>query len=452
MIRNNILCRLFCMFFALSIIFPSALTANAAEVPNMTAVSSYLVDVTSDFVLHSNNSDAKRAPASTTKIMTALIVLENTEPTDILTFTSEAFDGVGIYRSAYNFKDGEQFTIEQALYIIMLNSSNDMSNALAIHVAGSTEAFVQMMNDKAAELGCAGTNFANPHGLDDPEHYTTAEDLFKIATEAMTHELFATIANTAQKTIPPTNMTEDERLVLTTNRLILRKSDEIYYDPIKGIKTGYTDDAGNCLVSIAEKGDTVLMSVVLGCETDVERGFSASFNETRELMEWGFNNFETRTMLEAEEPVSEIPVALSSERESVVLVTSGSIEGIMPIDAVEEDIITNITLDQNVKAPVEIGQKLGSMTVSYAGHVYGTVDLISLQEAPLSQVLYYVDILDNFFDSLAFKIILGLIIGFIIFYVVGYVLLRRANKRRALRNKHKRRMARYTGGRNRKYK
>ena len=206
--------------------------------------------------------------------MTALLVLEKCNLSDVVTMQDEDFTDVKNGASNAGLKVGEKITVENLLYCLLLPSGNEAANALARVTGGSVDEFVQMMNDRAKELGCVNTHFANPNGLHDDNHYSCAYDLYLIAQQAMKNSTFATIVNTAQKKLPATNMNV-ERIIYTTNQLILSSYSSIYYDNFYGIKTGHTSQAGYCLVSYAKQSGYTYYSVVLGAKAGSE--YAGSF-------------------------------------------------------------------------------------------------------------------------------------------------------------------------------
>ena len=265
-------------------------TAAAANAPATNAEAALLISPDSGMVLYEKNADERRYPASTTKIMTALLVLENVaDLNETVTAQASDFETLEADSSSAGIKEGETVTVEDLLYGLMLPSGNEAAYMLARHVAGSYEAFVDMMNQRAEELGCTGTHFVNPCGLHDDNHYTTARDLYKIAYAAMQDETFADIADTVQWNMSKTNM-QEERKVLTTNQLIFSSYQPWAYAYCKGIKTGNTSQAGNCFVGYAEYGDAKLYSVVMGCDSSSLEysNIPASFTDTKALFEWGF--------------------------------------------------------------------------------------------------------------------------------------------------------------------
>lgn len=437
--HNAIMRRTAALFFALILFFPIlCVPAFALDDPDIQATAAYLADPETGMVLYQKNADEKRYPASTTKIMTALIVLENANLDDMVTSTEEDFATIEPGSSNAGIKVGETMSVHDLLYCLMLPSANEAATILARHVAGSLDAFVQMMNERAAQIGCENTHFANCNGLHNPDHYTTAHDLYRIAAEAMKNETFAEIANTAQKTIQATNL-QPERKVYTTNYLTLRKSDPTYYSYCKGIKTGHTSQAGYCLVAAAEKKGGMLLSVVMGCEQPTGQ-LAKSFSETKRLFEWGFSNFVTKELVAKDESIQEIPVRLSTEADSVVVKTADSLSAIVPKDLEIEQLDKQLELPEDQCAPITEGQVLGKMTVSYDGTTYGTVDLVATNDVSLSQVLYYADKLENFFRSNFFKTsVLVLIVLF--FGILACRLVRMQNRKRrkqeSIRNRYR---------------
>lgn len=237
-------------------------TAAASEAPAVTATAALLISPDSDMVLYEKNADEKRYPASTTKIMTALLTLENVKDLNE-TVTAEQGDFAKVTADSSNadIKVGETVRVIDLLYALMLPSANEAAYILARHVGGTSEHFVDMMNTRAEELGCTGTHFCNPCGLHEEDHYTTARDLYLIAREAMKNDTFTNIIDTVQYRMPKTNMHE-ERIIFTTNQLIFSSFNPWSYPYNKGIKTGHTSQAGNCFVGYAEYGDAKLYSVV----------------------------------------------------------------------------------------------------------------------------------------------------------------------------------------------
>ena len=365
--------------------------------------------------------------------MTALLVLKYCELDETETCLEEDMD-LEPGSTLAGIKVGETLTIHDLLYCLLLPSGNEAANMLARHVAGSVDNFVWMMNQEAIVLGCTGTHFANPHGLHDENHYTTARDLYRIASEAMKDETFAEVVRTAIKTLQETNM-QKERQVLSTNQLILRRADPWYYKDCKGIKTGTTTPAGACLVSAAEKNGGMLISVLLGCDKDdYTGGVRPNFTETKRLFEWGFSNFASQTLMEPDKTIATVDVALSTETDKLSVKTAEGLTAVVPIDLDVDDLTFTYDLPESVRAPISANEKIGSVIISYGNTVYGEIDLIALNSISMSNVLYYKDKLDNFFQSTLFRVTVFVLIVFFAFCVVLRMMFtrRRAARRRAM--------------------
>lgn len=408
------------------------------EDPKIDATAALLVNPNTGMVLYEKNADEKRYPASTTKIMTALLVLENAKLDDVVTAEKVDFENVSWDASNADIKEGEQVKVLDLLYCLMLPSANEAANMLARHVGGSIEGFADMMNAKAEELGCTGTHFVNPNGLHDPNHYTTARDLYTIAHAAMQDETFAEIAKTAVKTISKTNM-HDSRKVFTTNQLIFSSYQPWFYGWCNGIKTGHTAEAGNCLVAYADQRDSELYSVVLGCADAPDSSTVAkSFTETKRLFEWGYDNFKSKTLAKQGNSITSTKVRLSTDTDELVLTAKRDLVASVPKNLDVEDMEATPTVPKSVDAPIKAGDVIGSMTYSYAGTVYGTVELIALHDVELSKVLYYADKLENFFKGSVFKILLVVLLVFVILYILfnlTFGRMRRRKQRRMMRSR-----------------
>ena len=282
-----------CLAFllSLSLILSVFSPVQAAEFPSgwpqgpeIAEETGILMEATTGQVLFDKEMDEIRYPASTTKIMTALLILENVKDlSQTVTFTDVITPDLAPGNSTINAQVGEQLTVEECLYGIMLASANEVCTQMAVYVAGSVENFVSMMNKRAAELGCENTHFVNANGLPDPNHYTTAHDLARILAEAIKNEDFCKISGSASYTIPPTNMTPYSRNLENSNALI--KEGEYHYEGVIAGKTGHTEAAKNTLVTAASRDGMTLVCVVL--RSDGENRFI----DTVSLFDYGFNNF-----------------------------------------------------------------------------------------------------------------------------------------------------------------
>ncbi len=419
----------------------SSVTALASNSPALDATAALLVSPDSGMVLYSKNADQKRYPASTTKIMTALLTLENVSNLDE-TVTSEAVDFENVTADSSNagILLGEQVTVRDLLYALMLPSANEAAYMLARHVGGSWEQFVDMMNDRAAELGCTGTHFCNPCGLHEEDHYTTAHDLYLIAKEAMKDVTFRDIVSTVQHRMAKTNLHE-ERIIYTTNQLIFSSFQPWSYANCLGIKTGHTSQAGNCFVGYAEYGDAKLFSVVLGCSDSSKEypSVAASFTDTKKLCQWGFENFTSKTLARQGEEVTYTKVKLSTDTNQLLLTAKADVVALLPRDLDVKALELVEDIPEEVKAPVKAGDPIGTATYRYNGTDYGTVELVALNDISRSTVLFYADKLSTFFQSMVFKILLLAAAAFFILHIFTHILfggVRRRRNRRKMRSRY----------------
>lgn len=259
--------------------------------PAIGAESAILLEANTGVILYAKNIDEKLYPASTTKLMTCLLAVENCELNEMITFSHDSVFSLEPGSSNIGIDEGQAMTLEECLYGILTASANEVSNAVAEHVAGSVDAFAEMMNEKAQQLGCKNTHFMNPHGLHNENHYTSSYDLAIIARAFFQNELLSKIGNTAYYHFVPTAKQPDDFIVRNKHRLI---SGEIAYDGIKGGKTGYTDDARETLVTCAEQNGMKLICVVMKEESPEQ------FYDTVKLFDYGFTNFMTANVSENE--------------------------------------------------------------------------------------------------------------------------------------------------------
>ena len=355
----------------------------------ISAPSAILIESKTGRILYEKNSEEKRYPASTTKIMTALLTLENVE--DLQSKATVSYNAVFSVPSGYSvdtLKVGEELSIEELLYALLVKSSNEAANVLAEYVAGNVDSFATMMNTRAAELGCKNTNFVNPNGIHNENHYSTAYDLSLIAKEAMKNETFRKIVSTVSHTLPSTNKYEQtDRNLITTNDLINKKNKN-YYEYAIGIKTGYTAYAKNCLVAAANKDGVELISVVLGTDKKEVNGLRKRDTDTKTLFEYVYNNFSQKKVSTARETVvgqTKIKGA-TTETKNLDLNTDSDINILVTNDKEKDEINGEIKLNENIKAPIAKGDKLGTITYNSDGIEY-TADVIAANDVQKSNLI-----------------------------------------------------------------
>ena len=332
--------------------------------PQIEGESAILVDLLSGTVLYSKNADKAQYPASITKIMTALLGCEKLDPSQKFAMSQSAAYGISESNSSSIYADtGEEFTIEQALMAVMLQSANEMTLAIAELTSGSAKKFVEQMNLKARQLGCTNTHFNNPNGLPDETHYTTASDMAKIARAAWFNPTFRKFATTQYYEIPPTNKFAETRYLLNHHKMMQNQT--YAYDGVLGGKTGYTEVAGNTLVTYARNDNTYLVAVVL-------QSVNGAYSDTKALLDYGFNNFSrsalkdvpqtiTRSCLPAEKYI------LKDYRNFTMFETRRSAYVSLPNGADASALEKTYTITKN-----PAGLPLLTVTYTYNGHPVGT--------------------------------------------------------------------------------
>lgn len=327
------------------------------------AEAALIMDAANGQVLYEKNSNRSMYPASTTKILTAIIALEKTRPDDVVTVPREAclVDG-----SRIGLQEGERITMENLLYALMLESANDAAVAIADHIAGSVPEFAVMMNEKAQSLGAKSSNFVNPNGLPNDEHFTTARDLAVISRYAMENPKFRELVGTKFKVI--SRPTADRSKGPPQEHLWNLNKHLRLYEGATGVKTGYTSVAGECLVASARREGRELIAVVLKSQgTD-------RFTEARILLDYGFSQFKSQTLVETKEKISNSEVKYGSG--NVTLIASRGFSYSFPVDG-SENITRRVEMSDKLKAPITRGEKLGELVFFNNGAELGRVDLVA---------------------------------------------------------------------------
>lgn len=448
--KHNFLSLISVFAILLSFSLQFAPSASALADPATIAASALVVEKSSGQVLYTKNEDEQVYPASTTKIMTALLVLEAADRGDIDLYgtvvASDTFGGdLAEDGSTVDIQPGEEMTVEELLNCVLISSANEACNILAEHVSGSIDTFVALMNERAEELGCTGTHFANPHGLPNENHYTTAHDMYLMFNEALMYPLFTEIAGTASKTLPMTNMS-DIRVLENTDSLIDPDS-EYYYEYANGGKTGYTKAAGQCLISSATSGDLELICVLMGAnirgesEADIftDAPEENNFTAATALYEWAFANYSYQEVLTANDLVGSAPVLYGDGADSVGLNPEESIFMLLPNDYSAGDVGQTITLSSDTtgevpEAPVSVGQDLGKITLTYGDRSYGPVKLVAASAVDLSRSAYFLSRLKSTLSQPMVIVAILVFVLLIVFYFI-YVFKARAKKRRHRKNR-----------------
>lgn len=376
--------RKFCKFIAYfllaavvalqSVVYVRAETAP----PSVSARSAILVEASTGRVLLEKDADTRRPMASTTKIMTTIVALEYGDVSDRVTVSKSA---VGIEGSSVYLYADEEMTLGELLYAVMLESANDAATAVAIEIAGSVSAFARMMNQKARELGLKDTSFANPHGLDSENHYTTARDLAALTRYAMRNEDFRKIVSTQRKTIPLHNG-GGTRLLRNHNKLL-----RLYPDAI-GVKTGFTKKSGRCLVSAAERDGIMLIAVTLNASSD--------WNDHTAMLDYGFSRLERVTLAEAGTLSYALPV-VGGTSPYVFVSNAETVYAVLPKE--HGEIKSELHLKNFYYAPVSKSEPLGKIIWRCDGEIIAECRLTASFNIPKQREKTFWDWLADLFTG-----------------------------------------------------
>lgn len=414
------------LFILMVLIILNSLTFSYGQDLNLIGESAVLMDFESKSILYEKEPDKKLYPASTTKIMTGILAIEFGNLTDIVTIDQEVVDLTD--GSHIALEPGEQLTLEQLLNALLIESANDAAVAIAKHISGSVENFAALMNNKAKELGAKNTNFVNPSGLHDENHYTSARDLALIGRYAMENNVFRDIVKNYTYIIPITNKKSEPRYLKSANKLLYStqkivvdgQSIPIKYDGVNGVKTGYTSIAKNSLVATVNKDGNSFISVVLSSDP------KGVFSDTHQLFNYGFKNFEKVEISKANRFISNINIKNGLIPFVPAIVKDDVYININKLD--KEKVKENIVILEDLEAPISKDQPVGSLEYTLDGKVIASVDIVST--TPVA------------FDENT-RLIKKLLNKWYLF-VFGIMILLRFNKVRKMKLKRKRRLKQKT--------
>ncbi len=420
--------------------------ALALDEPALAVQAALVADLNSGRILYSKNMDEQRSPASLTKIMTGLLAIEAVENgqctmDEMVTAPENCQAGMDSSSSNASIVSGEEMSFGNYIKCALIHSANDACNVIAVHLAGSIDAFVAQMNEKAAALGCTNTSFADPNGLSS-ENKTTAYDLYLITREAIKHEDFMNICNTDYFEVPATNV-NPLRQYYSSNALITSKGaygSGYVYEYAAGVKTGFTQAAGYCLVSTAEKNDMNMLAVVLGGGGALNTGSDTydNFADSIKLYNWVFDNFSYREVLTSADPVAKATVDLAEGDVSAILRPAGTVTLLLPNDVDETTRTLEITVfEDRLVAPIKAGTVLGQASISIDGVNYGTIDLVTNVDIDMSKTEYLKTRLHDIFDRGWVKAVIIILVLLIVGYF-ALVLRYRSLRRKHLREKRRR--------------
>lgn len=333
-----------------------------------------LMDAKTGKIIYAKNAYEKLYPASTTKLMTAILTLENCKLTDTAIVSHNAIYSIPVGYSHASLKEDEELTIEQLLNVLLIPSANDAAIVLAEHISGSVEEFSKLMNEKAKSLGCLNTNFVNPNGIQNKNHYSTAYDLALIGKYALKFPDIKRIAMVKQYTLPTTNKYDKtDRIFNATNGLI---NDDVlnknYYEYATGLKTGYTDASGYCIVSTAKKDDKELIAVILNSDS-----ISKRYSDCKTLFNYGFDNYEYITIQDEKAVVKQVEIENGSKSsKNLNVVVKDKIEVFTKNDTDLSKLEPTIEINESLKAPLAENTVIGKITYNIDSEEI-TSDLIS---------------------------------------------------------------------------
>lgn len=424
----------------------SADVSAVSFTPNFTITSeaAVMINLDKDVIVYEKNADKKMYPASLTKIMTAMIVLDSVEDLDNTYYEAPlaVFDELyGQNASSVGLSRGEIVSVTDLLYSMMLKSACESAGILAYHVGGeSITNFVDMMNKKAKAIGCTGTNFVNPHGLYDDDQYTNAHDMALIAQYAVeNYPKFVEIACTADYEMQPTNYNDEGWAHIYHTNSMLNRSSSYYYQYARGIKTGTLDESGRNLVTMGTRDGNNYLLVTLNSPLYDEEGNSVyyHYDDHKLLYEWAFENFEFKQIVQESKEITELQVRYGDECDFVRLVTGESYSCIWLKTVDTARLKETITIDEallnedgTITAPIAKGQSFGTYTLSLSGEEICTVPLVAQDNVELSQLSYNLDKAKQFITSGWFIAAIGIALGLIVLYVIIYAASHKKKKHR----------------------
>ena len=415
------------VYFLIFLFLISPFSYALSAAPAIYCNSAILIDARTGNILFEKNSNQKAYPASTTKVLTSYIALsQGIDYNSEIIPSRNAVMSVPVGSSIAYFSENEKLTFEQVLYGLLLPSGNDAANILAEHISGSNSNFADLMNATAENLGMTNSHFVNPSGWHNDDHYTTAADLAKVTREVMKIDKFREIVKQQKYIMPATNVSKDARTFINTNKL-LTSGGEYFYSNATGIKTGYTSQAGNCLIASAYKDGVELISVVMGGH-NIPVGKSATYVDTINLFEYGFNNYHNQQLVSKNQILSTIIPKNAKKisfikNDSLNLVASETVNSLVQNgDTPVFDKIINV--NNKITAPIKKGDVLGTVTYTKNGEIFQIINLLAEKDIEQEPVIW---------------LILRLLLYFILSVILLCILLRIYNTIRKFIRKQKRR-------------
>ncbi len=398
----------------------------------------YIESLDTGTVLFEQNSTQKASPASLTKIITAALALKHCEDLNTVITVPEycirLLDGTG--SSLAGIKPNEEITMQSLLYCLLVSSANEAAMIIADYIGGGSIAnFIQMMNDLAKEVGCENTHFANPHGLDEPEHYTTAQDMVKLTKYALQFPAFNEITSVTEYTLPATNLNK-ERNIRTTNFMMLHGYKEYYLKEARGIKTGSTDSAGKCFITTATRNGYSYIAIAMKAPYyDYDKdGYDENFAfmDIKAMLEWTFDNIKLKTVTDPSQIITVADVKYAWGVDHVRLVPAEEYYALVPVGVDAGSVLVEPvegSIPESLAAPVKKGDEVCEAVVTYAGEEIARIKLVAAEDVDMSIILFIFGKIGDLFRTTVFKVF-AVLLALVIVFLIGANIYVNKNKKR----------------------
>ena len=387
-VKKNIL-KLIILFLIINIFSINITYASSAQIETYSP-HVILMESKTGKIIYEKDAYSQAYPASTTKVMTAILTLENCELSEKAKVSHEAIFTVPVGYSHANLVENEELTVEQLLNVLLIPSANDAANVLAEHIAGSINSFCTMMNTKALEIGCKNTHFVNTNGIHSEDHYTTAYDLALIGRYAMQNDTFREIVAKKRYSLPATEKYPEENRFFNTTNELLRENhntqpNNYYYEYANGVKTGFTEKAKDCIIASAKKDDMEFIVVIMGADK-TEDGLSQRYLDCINLFNYAFENYKLYTINEKNSVIEQIKVPNASlKTRNLDVIVEDDIVLLLNKDTKTSSITPNIQINSDLTAPITKNTVIGTITYNVDGNEY-TYNLLAGQDVEKSNM------------------------------------------------------------------
>lgn len=418
------------IFLVLASIY-SVFAASFYEGDDLCTESLLMVNTDTEMIVFEKNSHIRRSMASLTKIMTYIITAENIKnmDSDVVLINENIWNVLDNESSMSNIRVGDKLSVLDLLNCLMIPSGNDAAQVLANYVGGgSIDKFIDMMNKKAQDLGCYDTHFTNPHGLYDPNHYSTVYDMYIIAKYAMNLPYFMDIIGKTEYKL----FNDDRPILRTSNKLINPSEPDYYYPYASGIKTGWHSDAGRCIISSATKNGVTYICSALGAPNFDKDGNKIDKNfailESIKLYKWAFDNLAIKTLADKHTPMGQTKLGLAWRKDKLLLNPESDLKLVIPKDAEISNIDVKLSVPESIDAPVEMGDLIGNAVLFYKGQKIAETELVAGETVSKSVLLFAIRTISEIFMSKVLLMSICLIIFLIVFYILITVIKNRGKR------------------------